>query len=335
MEDISRTKNPTISVIVPVYKVEKYLAACVESILSQTYGDFELILVDDGSPDRCGELCDAYAGEDPRVRVIHQENRGLSGARNAGMDIARGEYITFVDSDDFILPQYLELLLEAAETVEADVSVCAPVEFTDAEEKIVAAPDARKAFSSFKFTGPEACVAIYNGSSRVPINAWGKLFRAALISGTRFPLGRLHEDQAFIPPVCYRAKTVAALDLSLYCYRVRDDSITRERFTLKRYDDLWAIDNCIAFFREKNEPEIVDAAEGKRKRLLATYAIYARRDGVEVPEEYRMGLLPALRYLRKHVSPMKYEYYLAQVSPKLARLFAYEQKLKRMLRREG
>ena len=93
---------PQISVIVPVYKVEQYLSACVDSILTQTFRDFELILVDDGSPDNCGAMCDAYAAQDPRVRVIHQQNGGLSAARNAALDIAAGEYVTFIDSDDIV-----------------------------------------------------------------------------------------------------------------------------------------------------------------------------------------------------------------------------------------
>lgn len=320
---------PHISVIVPVYKVEAYLSACVNSILAQTYTDFELILVDDGSPDNCGAICDAYAEQDPRVRVIHQKNQGLSGARNSGMDIAEGEYLTFVDSDDLVAPQYLELLLQAAEDGNAEMSVCGPKEFTDAQENKLA-PEMHNVLGSFfTVSGREACVSIYRGDPQLPINACGKLFRRSLIRDLRFPVGRIHEDQAFTPYACFRADLVAVLASPLYLYRVRDDSITRERFSLKRYDDIWAIDRCIAFFEEKNEPEIVKVAREKRKRILAVYSIYARRDGVAVPEEYRVGLLPALLYLRKHVRPMKFEYYLAQVSPKLARLFEYELKVRK------
>ena len=333
MEGVLQTQAHMISVIVPVYKVEKYLRACIDSILAQTYRNFELILVDDGSPDNCGAICDAYAAKDPRVRVIHQENMGLSGARNTGMDAARGEYITFVDSDDLILPQYLEVLLDALRSANAELSVCSPEIFIDGEENKMTASD-QTDFSYSALSGREACICMYNGDRRVPINAWGKLYLRSLIGDMRFPVGRIHEDQAFVPPVCFKAAKAAVSDAALYHYRERGDSITRERFSLKRYDDIWAIDRCIAFFREKNEPEIVEAAERKRKRLLAVYSIYARRDGVTVPKEYRVGLLRALRYLRKNVNPMKYEYYLAQVSPFLARVYVYERKLKRMLRGE-
>lgn len=320
-----------ISVIVPVYKVEQYLAACVDSILAQTYTDLELILVDDGSPDRCGEICDSYAGQDPRVRVIHQKNRGLSGARNAGLDVARGEYITFIDSDDLVSPRYLAVLLQAMEDDGADCSVCRPAQFEDGRTPKLGDGESSE---NKALSGKEACVMLYDGLTEMPVNAWGKLFRRALIGELRFPEGRLHEDQAFTPLVCYRAKRVSAVGARLYAYRVRNASITQERFTLKRYDDLWALDRCIAFFEDEQEEEILQAARRKRKRLLAVYSLYARRDGVQVPQEYRVGLLPALFYLRNHVQPLKYQYYLAQVSPKLAKLYEYERKLGQILKRK-
>lgn len=117
-------KEPIISIIVPVYKVENYLQKCIDSILAQTFRDFELILVDDGSPDRCPELCDAAAEKDSRIRVIHQKNGGLSAARNAGLDAARGGWIAFVDSDDAIEPEMYEALHDSAVKENADVAVC-------------------------------------------------------------------------------------------------------------------------------------------------------------------------------------------------------------------
>ncbi len=107
-------KNPAVSVIVPVYNVEPYLARCLDSILAQTFTDFELLLIDDGSPDRCGEICDEYPGKDNRVRVFHQPNAGVSCARNKGLDVAKGHYVVFVDSDDYVLPSYLHALYEDA-----------------------------------------------------------------------------------------------------------------------------------------------------------------------------------------------------------------------------
>ena len=320
-----------ISIIVPVYKVEKYLCECVNSILSQSYIDFELILVDDGSPDRCGEICEEYAMQDMRVRVIHQDNQGLSGARNSGIDAAIGDYITFVDSDDIVSPQYLAVLLQALVNTDADISVCHTLMFADGKApKAESKPNIKENVLS----GIETCVRLYDGQADVPVHACGKLYRTKLIGDTRFPLGRLHEDQAFTPLICYRAKKVATVNVQLYYYRERDESITQKRFTVRRYDDLWAIEQCITFFEAEGTKEILAAAFRKKKRLLATYAIYACRDGVKVPKEYHVHLLPALFYLRNNVSPLKYEYYLAQVSPKLARLHEYERKLRRLLKRK-
>lgn len=331
METYSQQEHPIISVIVPVYKVEKYLEACINSILSQTYRDFELILVDDGSPDNCGACCDFYAAREPRIRVIHQKNIGLAGARNSGMDVAKGEYITFIDSDDLIMPQYLEQLYRAIDCSGASFSVCMPREFLDGDEEQLMKENCQ--FGYRTVLGVEACEAMYTGDPHFPVNACGKLFSARLICRHSFPVGRIHEDQAVVPLAYSEAFCVASLKSPLYLYRVRDDSITRERFNVKRYDDIWAVDQCIAYYKVINAPKIIKAARQKRKRLLAVYSIYARRDGVEVPKEYRVGLLSALIYLRKNVQPRKYQYYLAQVSPKLARLFEYEIKLKQMLGR--
>lgn len=301
-----------ISVIVPVYKAEPYLRACVESVLAQTYADFQLILVDDGSPDGCGGICDEYAAKDSRIQVIHQENQGLSGARNAGIDIARGEFITFIDSDDLVDQRYLEILMDAA-AGGADVAICRHREFSDGE----ALPRCQGTPAQKAFRAGDALIGLYEGSAQVPVNACCKLFRRELLGDTRFPPGRLHEDQAFTPYILYRAEKIVFCDAALYHYRVNPASITRNTFSLRRYDDLWAIENCIRFFEERKEAEILSAARNKRRRLICVYAIYARRDGVQVPETYRISIPKALAYLRKTVSPDKYSYYLAQVNEKL------------------
>lgn len=316
---------PQISVIVPVYKVEAYLPACVESVLAQSFSDFELILVDDGSPDGCGTLCDAYAARDPRIRVIHQPNGGLSAARNAGMDIAAGRYLTFIDSDDYVAPDYLELLYRNAEGSGAELAVCRTRLFRDGQAP-AAAPSAAEADSKL-LSGREAVVLLYRGDDAVPVNAWGKLYRRELIADLRFPVGKLHEDQAFVPIACWRSEAVTTVNARAYYYRDRPESITSKKFSVKRYDDIWGVDQCLAFFRQKGETEILRAAENKRKRLLCVYAIYAKRDGVTVPEEYRVGTGKALRYLRSQVSADRYQYYLAQVHPKLVRPDAILRKL--------
>ncbi len=318
---------PTISVIVPVYKVEQYLPACVDSILAQTFTDFELILVDDGSPDNCGAMCDAYAVEDSRVKVIHRENRGLSAARNAGMDAAKGYFITFIDSDDLVSANFLETLYDVATHTNAEIAISFPKPFQDGRTPDTAL---RKPGRQHSFTGAEAVTKLYQGSNMVPVNACAKLFQTALVTDMRFPEGRLHEDQAYVPIACYRASRVTYIDSVLYFYRDRPESITRTKFSLKRYDDIWAIDQCIAFFEKQQEPEIIRAAQEKRRRLLCIYAIYAKRDHIVLPPEYRVSSGKALRYLRKRVSDEKYTYYLAQVHPRLVQPYAYWVKLRKL-----
>ncbi len=320
-----------ISVIVPVYKVEQYLPACLDSILAQTFEDFELILVDDGSPDNCGRICDEYAKKDSRIKVIHQENQGLSGARNTGIEIARGEYITFIDSDDLVTENYLQVLHDALVTQTADLSVCRTCRFEDGKTPNLASKQETNEFQCTCFDHRETCVIMYEGSQEIPVNAWGKLFRTELFREIRFPLGRVHEDQAVVPIICYNVDKVVSVNLKLYCYRERSGSITRDKFSLKRYDDLWAIDTCIQFFESNQEWEIVEAAKSRRYRMICSYAIYAKKEGVSVPEEYRISTIRALRYLKKHVSDEKYEYYLAQINGNLPRVYEYIRKIKQML----
>lgn len=316
-----------ISVIVPVYKVEPYLRQCVDSILAQTYTDFELILVDDGSPDNCGAICDEYATKDSRIRVIHQENGGLSAARNAGLDAAAGEYITFVDSDDVIAPDCLHCMIDIALQTKVDIVSGKMAKFSNENAELWG--DKPTEYEYFTEDRHAASVRLYRDSSRLPINACGKLYRSDLLKHLRFPLGRLHEDQAFVPKAVYAANEVAMVDRALYGYREREASITQSTFTNRRYDDIWAIDGCVDYFSAKGETEIAAAAEKKRTVILAKYALLARNAGVTPPEEYRVRLLKALRCLRKNVSTERFEWYLSMVHPKLPTIFEYAMWLKR------
>ena len=321
---------PEITVIVPIYNVERFLPCCIDSILAQSFADFQFILVDDGSPDNCGGICDEYAQKDSRIHVIHQKNKGLSGARNAGIDIAEGDYIAFIDSDDLVTCDYLENLLWVIKETNADIAVCQMYEFE--EEKDISTYAAKR--SEVKeynvYDNKEACIELYKGNKYVSVSACTKLFRAELIANIRFPVGRLHEDEAFTPLVYYKAKKIVSIENAMYCYRERAGSIMRNSFSVKRYDDLWAIDSCIDFFQSNHEDEIVKVAKRQRQKLLAVYAICARRDKVAVPAEYRMSMIKALCYLRKNMPDSKFEYYLAMVNPKFVIVNEYITKIKQV-----
>lgn len=223
-----------ISIIVPIYKVEEYLHRCVDSLLGQTYGDFELILVDDGSPDGCGSICDAYAAADSRVRVIHKPNGGLSDARNAGMDIAAGEYIAFVDSDDWVAPEYLERLLEGLTGSGADICDCSILR-TDSSESIV---PSEKAAPTVYTTEAALTELIRDGEFHQHV--WNKLYRRTVIGDIRFPKGKLNEDEFWTYQVFSNASRIAKLPEVLYYYFQRPGSIMGAGFNLRRLDALEA-----------------------------------------------------------------------------------------------
>ena len=321
---------PTISVIVPVYRVESYLRPCVDGILAQTYPDFELILIDDGSPDRCGEICDEYAAMDSRVRVIHQSNNGLSAARNAGLDIMRGEYVAFVDSDDCVHPKYLETLLTAIQTYSAQVSQCQMVEFEDHDAPPTEASAAKEALC---ISGREVVRHIYERAAGFSVCVWGRLYEAALFTSLRFPVGKIHEDQAVTPRALFCAARVAVTYVPLYYYRLRDGSITHSTFSARRYDDLEAIDTCIRFFQEHADTELASLAEARKQELMAVYALLAREDHVShvVPKPYRMSEYRALKYLRTHLSDDRYTYQLAKLHPNWVLPHEYLRKIKKIL----
>lgn len=317
---------PQISVIVPVYKVEAYLHECVDSILAQTFSDFELILVDDGSPDNCGKICDEYAAKDSRIRVIHQENQGQASARNAALDVAKGEFITFIDSDDLVSKVYLEKLLDAMQK-DTDVTVCKFLYFKEDSELNLQNENRKVDFKSYD--SESIAAAIFNGI--VSAGPCAKLYRSGVIDSVRFPVGKIHEDVAFTPIVCYAARKTVCFDEKLYYYRQHPNSTTHSRFTAKRYDVIWTTDFCIRYFESKNALVIVKAAKKQRDYSLSTFAILAYRDKVKVPAEYRMSLTKALWRLRKMTDDNYFQYYLAQIHPKLPVLHAYWVKIKRIL----
>lgn len=227
-------KSPLVSVVVPVYKVEKYIHECVDSILQQTYEDIELILVDDGSPDNCGVLCDEYAKADPRVKVIHKENGGLSDARNAGIDIAQGEYITFVDSDDFISKNYLSSMIRMAQSNEADIVQIEATHDCDGLGKNK--KDNRQ--SIMVFSPSEALINMLRFQV-VQVMAWGKLYKRKLFENIRYPKGRLNEDNLTTYKLLLAAKkNVVCSPEQLYFYRVNNEGIMNSSFNVRRYEIL-------------------------------------------------------------------------------------------------
>lgn len=223
--------KPEISIIVPVYKVEKYLKKCVDSILNQTFKDFELILVDDGSPDNCGKICDEYAHKDSRVKVIHKENGGLSSARNAGLDIAQGEYIGFVDSDDWIEPDMYEILYKLIKKYKTNISICG-------------IRTVKKNINTYNITpkvnhiirlkrGKEEVLESRYSDNWISWSCCNKLYSRVKIKGIRFIEGIIYEDVPFSIEVFNQISSYVYTDKKLYNYLQIGESITRNKISNK------------------------------------------------------------------------------------------------------
>ena len=224
-----------ISVIVPVYKVEPYLDQCVRSIVEQTYTDLEIILVDDGSPDDCPAMCDAWAEKDSRIKVIHKQNGGLSDARNAGMDIASGEYIGFVDSDDRIAPEMYQTLYDMLQRDSSDIAACGiQMVWEDGRPPKMLTPPGQRVLD----TTAAMLAIIEERELKQPV--WYKLYRRELISSIRFPVGKYHEDVFWSYRAVGAAQRVSITDTPYYFYTQRTDSIMGKKFSLHRLDALEA-----------------------------------------------------------------------------------------------
>lgn len=222
-----------ISIIVPVYKVEKYLDKCVQSIVDQTYQNLEIILVDDGSPDNCGAMCDVWAEKDSRIKVIHKANGGLSDARNAGMAVTTGDWVTFVDSDDWLDPDMYEALLNTAREADADVVACRYQMVYPGQESF---PKVCTGDITILKTQDAMESLIQNGLVKQVV--WNKLYSAHLVKNIPFALGKWHEDEIWTWQVIMKANRYAAVDKLGYYYLQRNGSIMGQSYCAKRLDAL-------------------------------------------------------------------------------------------------
>ena len=247
---------PKISVIVPVYKVEAYLLVCLKSIEKQTFQDFELILIDDGSPDSCGAICDEYAETHPNTRVLHQKNKGLSEARNEGVRISSGEYISFIDSDDYVSPDYLEYLFSLIEKYDADVSIAKEVRFWDDKTPIVPQQEPTDEVMSPSEALNRIC---YN---KLGVYAWGKLYKRHLVEQYPYPAGQLYEDTATTYKLVGASNAFAAGSRVVYYWRQRQGSITHDVITERHLYGITAAQNQLKYMKE-NYPENVSAARAR------------------------------------------------------------------------
>lgn len=238
-----------ISVIVPVYKVEAYLDQCVSSIVQQTYKALEIILVDDGSPDRCPQMCDQWAEEDGRIKVVHKKNGGLSDARNAGLEIASGDYIAFVDSDDWIHESFVDTLYRQIQDTGADICECAVIYASDDEKVLRVRACGQK---KILYSRTEAIKALIREDGLYQ-TVWNKLYKRSVLDNIPFEIGKQHEDDFWTYRVFDRIGTLIADDQPLYYYRQRTDSIMSAGYQIKRLDGLEARIRRMEYLRKDRE----------------------------------------------------------------------------------
>ena len=235
---------PAISIIVPVYNTEKYLRRCIDSILAQTFTDFELILIDDGSPDNCGKICDEYARRDNRIHVIHQENGGLSAARNAGIDWAfansDSEWLTFIDSDDWVHVDFLISLYHLAKFSHSHISRC----YLSTASNDINNDDGE--YARVKVELPEKAYI----TKTCDMSACGKLYQKELFKNIRYPIGKLHEDAFTTYRVLFSVDRISTLEKCMYFCEMNMNSITRSNWTPRRLDELCAYEEQILFFKK-------------------------------------------------------------------------------------
>ena len=319
--------NPLISIIVPVYKVADYLDSCVKCLVNQTDRNLEIILVDDGSPDSCSYMCDDWASMDSRIQVIHKLNGGLSDARNAGLHVAKGEYISFADSDDLVAYRFVMLLYEAIRQTGADLAACDVEEFTEDSQiqlmnTSIAAP--------LEFDPQQALSQLIVGEGFRAV-AWNKLYNARLLADEKFEYGRIHEDEFFSYRIYDKCDLLAFVDIPMYKYRQRQNSIMtgvsdRHLDTLdahlmrlnlfrQKYPDLYYRDKitfctvCLNLYqlaiagKFENEARVKKKIKQSRRRISFTGSEFMRYSIKQ--KFYLLASMPCLIGLFSRLKPLK------------------------------
>lgn len=290
-----------ISIIVPVYNVENYLNNCIESILNQTYSNFELLLINDGSQDKCGRICEDYAEKDSRIRVFHKRNGGLSDARNYGIDVSRGEYITFIDSDDCVDYRYLEALYEDIQTSEADISIINYIAKDDVSGSfyfhVLKNDIFHKLYSVSEWLSKEG---IYEyGFDTVLHVAWGKLYKKSLFENVRYPVGCTSEDDLTTYKLYLLSNKISFRNDGLYIYTInRAGSIMSDPYKQRKSNidqDIRAIEERMALLSVSGF-DISPQIPCYLKRLKHTLDLALQLGNVELYKQIQSKLEIVSRY---------------------------------------
>ena len=310
-----------ISVIVPVYKVEPYIHRCVDSILAQTFTDFELILVDDGSPDNCGAICDEYAAQDSRVRVIHQENRGQAAARNAGIDWAfansDSEWLSFIDSDDWVHPMYLEALYQGAVDMGLPV-VIGGFQRTTGENPIM---DAGALHANVRNTEEYFCAENVNA-----IVIWGKIYKKADFTDIRYPVGKDFEDEFTTYKILFRYENVAVISEPIYAYFQNKKGKMAAKWTPKNEDAIDALQQQTDYFAQNDFSKAYQFSLRHLIENMCQQIVSAKKFGTKYGPEikcYKKRYRTCIKKYRRDLSLREKLKARIAIHPKLNFIFAF------------
>ena len=301
-----------VSIIIPVYKVEKYLAQCIESVLSQDYSNIEVILVDDGSPDKCGLICDEFAKKDSRITVIHKQNEGLSSARNSGIDIAKGKYISFIDSDDYISEKYISTMINEFSDNNTDLVICSYYYVYSHEHNTDSLRLSRQNnHTKEMFSGMDL---ITNRFTNLRVHytvSTNKLYKTELFNHTRFEKGVLHEDEFIYRSIMEQCKQVVVIDEPLYYYRQRTDSIM-SNYSVKNfeYNLIW-MSREIDYYKSQKMYETLLTLE---HLLCHEYTLYKKDLDKNAKRKHYHTLVTAMKDISssKHFSPITRLHYFCE-----------------------
>ena len=274
--------NELISVIVPIYNVDKYLEKCINSIINQTYNNLEIILIDDGSTDNSGKICDKYKNMDNRIIVIHCDNKGLSCARNKGLDIAKGDLFSFVDSDDYIEPNMIEELKNNMDEFNSDISICNINYLKNQKRKILYKDVFRKDFISKE---KEKFKNIQNDFSSLTVYAWNKLYKKELFNNIRYPEGKIYEDSYVLCDILDKANIVSYTLKPLYNYVYRSESIVNN-FSIKHFDKIDSFNKKIEFLTKKGYDDLISEEKNRKMNCLIINLSKMKRYGIKNKEAW-------------------------------------------------
>ncbi len=284
--------KPLISVVVPIYNVEQYLKRCVDSIRCQTYSNLEIVLVNDGSTDNCGKICDDYQKKDNRIKVIHKKNGGLSDARNVGIKIVHGEYITCIDSDDFISSFFIENLWTVVQKSKCEIATSWFVDYYEGDD----IPEAKKVdIEDIRILSREEFYKKLLYQDGVEISAWGKLYKSDLFCGVEYPVGKLYEDISTTYLLIEKVDKIAVISNVDYYYLQRKTSIAQEKFSIKKMD---AINNMNDFknFIIKKYPLLKKAAECRYFSTVCNILFQIQKSEFEIQRKELWSEVKKYRY---------------------------------------